>query len=100
MLGAGLTRLAALSLAAVLLNLHYVLLGRPLLEALLTSRPVPPLGNAAGAARGDPAQHAAAEAGVPAPDRTPCVRYVASGTWSHSRSVSDRLYSYGRTLKG
>ena len=67
MLGAGLTRLAALSLAAVLLNLHYVLLGRPLLEALLTSRPVLTLGNAVGAAV---IRRNMLQQGVPAPDRT------------------------------
>ena len=38
-------KLAGALLSALLLNLHYVLLGRPLLEGLLTSRPVLALGN-------------------------------------------------------
>ena len=62
-----LSRLAAISLAAVLLNLHYVLLGRPLTEALLTSRPVLTLGNAFGAVV---IRRNMLQQGVPAPDRT------------------------------
>ena len=49
------------------LNLHYVLLGRPLLEGLLTSRPVLALGNGA---FGVGVRQAMTKEGVPVPDRT------------------------------
>ena len=60
-------QLGLLLLAALSLNLHYALLGRPLLEGPLTSRPVLALGNAA---VGRLVRLAMTKEGVPNPDRT------------------------------
>ena len=60
-------RLAAALAAALMLNLHYVLLGRPFLEGPLTSRPVLALGNTV---VGKLVRLAMTKEGVPEPDRT------------------------------
>ena len=65
---------ASLVAAALLLNLHYPFLGRPVLEGLLTSRPVLGLGNAA---FGLGVTQLMRKQGVPQPDR--CERYSSSG---------------------
>eukprot|EP00908_Phaeocystis_cordata_P016012 Transcript_27223.p1 GENE.Transcript_27223~~Transcript_27223.p1 ORF type:complete len:429 (+),score=167.22 Transcript_27223:213-1499(+) len=55
------------ALIVITLNLHYVLLGRPVLEGLLTSRPVLALGNGL---FGVGVRQAMTKEGVPVPDRT------------------------------
>ena len=62
----GALRLVALVSAALLLNLHYVLLGRPFLEGPLTSRPVLAFGNFL---FGKLIRLAMIKEGVPKPDR-------------------------------
>jgi len=59
--------IASLLAAALALNLHYVLLGRPFLEGPLTSRPVLAAGNAA---VGKLVRRTLTREGVPEPDRT------------------------------
>jgi acetyl esterase/lipase len=62
-----LMRIATLAAAALLLNLHYVLFGRPFLEGPLTSRPFLALGNTVVA---QVVKIAMAKQGVPRADRT------------------------------
>ena len=62
-----LPKLAAALAAALSLNLHYVILGRPFLEGPLTSRPVLALGNTA---VGKLVRLTMTKEGVPTPDRT------------------------------
>ena len=62
-----LVRLATLVVAALALNVHYVLLGRPFLEGPLTSRPVLAAGNSA---FGKLIRLSMNKQGVPQADRT------------------------------